>query len=318
MFFRYPLQDTIPLRFSYDESLIWSTAAHLGWPWAPDKFCPFSETFKYIGFKWSLARRTIALPSEKCQKYKAKLDEWSTASSLSLKSTESLIGTLNHACLVIPQGRSHLPALYAFRASFPTNSSRFLRHHPPKAALEEIEWWRRTLDVEWCGIVIQLPPEPMNVDLFVDASTSWGIGLVLDGRWLAWPLKTGWKSDGRDIGWAEMVAVDLAVKTLINAGYANCHVILKSDNTGVVGALTAGYSRSTQQNFILRHIVDSFQAHGIWLTIKWIASDMNLADGPSQGCFPPKRMLLPFPPSIPQYLRDYVRFAIQHREILSV
>lgn len=92
--------------------------------------------------------------------------------------------------------------------------------------------------------------------------------MVLNNKWLAWPLKVGWKSDGRDIGWAEMVAINLAVKTLVNAGYANCHVILKSDNMGVVDALAAGYSRSNQQNFILRHIVEPFQVQNIWLTIK--------------------------------------------------
>lgn len=157
----------------------------------------------------------------------------------------------------------------------------------------------------------------MNIDLFVDASTLWGIGLVLDDKWLAWPLKVGWKSDGRDIGWAEMVAVDLAVKTLIKASYTNCHIILKSDNTGVVGALTAGCSRSIQQNFILRHIVDFFQAHNIWLTIQWVSTGSNKADGPSRGVFPPKSLLFPFPPPVPAYLKDYVCHAVRHNEVVD-
>lgn len=38
IFFYYPLQDYAPLCYSYNESLIWSTADYFGWPWAPDKF----------------------------------------------------------------------------------------------------------------------------------------------------------------------------------------------------------------------------------------------------------------------------------------
>lgn len=79
---------------------------------------------------------------------------------------------------------------------------------------------------DWCGTRIVRPPEPLNVSVFVDASTSWGISFVLDGRWLAWELKPGWKTDGRDIGWTEMVAVDLAVWTLATAGFRNCHIII--------------------------------------------------------------------------------------------
>jgi hypothetical protein len=32
--------------------------------------------------------------------------------------------------------------------------------------------------------------------LFVDASTGWGIGLILNGKWLAWQFKEGWNSEG--------------------------------------------------------------------------------------------------------------------------
>lgn len=260
----------------------------------------------------------MALPNDKREKYLQKLNDWSSLGSISLKTTESLIGTLNHACLVIPHGRSHLASLYAFCASFPVNTSHFLRHRPHKAVREDVEWWKSTLSKEWCGINIVRPPEPLDDELFVNVSTSWGVGLVLNNKWLAWPLKSGWKSDGRDIGWAEMIAINLAVKTLITAGYTGCHIILKSDNTGVVGALAAGYSRSTQQNFILRHIVDSFQMHNIWLTIKWVPTDLNIADRPSRGNFPSRSLLFPFPPAVPPYLKEFIRFPIRHNKITSM
>lgn len=117
--------------------------------------------------------------------------------------------------------------------------------------MDDIDWWRDALENHWCSSRVVLPPEPMDLQVYVDASTSWGIGFVVGNKWLAWELQQGWNSDGRDIGWAEMVAVDLSVRALVNAGYKNCHIVLRSDNSGVVGALVAGRSRSPQQNAIL-------------------------------------------------------------------
>jgi hypothetical protein len=111
--------------------------------------------------------------------------------------------------------------------------------------VNNISWWRKRLSEPFVGLKIIRPPEPLLSELFVDASTTWGIGLTLDGKWLTWELKEGWKSDGRDIGWAKMVAVELAVRTLVTAKYMNYHVIVCSDNMGVTGALAAGRSRGT-------------------------------------------------------------------------
>jgi len=127
-----------------------------------------------------------------------------------------------------------------------------MRHKLSAGIAEDIAWWRQHLQDEFVGIRIIRPPKPLDTKLFVDASTGWGIGLILDGKWLAWQFKEGWNSEGREIGWAEMVAVELATRTLITEKYANCHIIVRSDNKGVVGTLEAGRSRGTQQNAILR------------------------------------------------------------------
>ena len=87
--------------------------------------------------------------------------------------------------------------------------------------------------------------------------------MVWDDCWLAWKLKDGWRTAGHNIGWAKMVAVDLAVKSMISTGLSNCHVIIKSDNAGVVGALGAGRLQNSEQNLILWHILSSFQSHNI-------------------------------------------------------
>jgi hypothetical protein len=107
------------------------------------------------------------------------------------------------------------------------------------------------LQEEFVRMRIAHPLKPSDTELFVDASTGWGIGLILNGRWLAWQFKEGWNTEGRDIGWGEMVVVELAIRTLIAGKHSNCDIIVHSDNKGIVGALAAGWSRGTQQNAIL-------------------------------------------------------------------
>jgi hypothetical protein len=150
--------------------------------------------------------------------------------------------------------------------------------------------------------------------LFVDASSSWGIGLILNGKWLAWEFKRGWKSDGREIGWAEMVAVELAVRTLITTKITNRHIVVRSDNQGVVGALTAGRSHGTQQNAILREIVKLIQGHNLWISAIWVATHENPTDGPSRGKFPDRRSLHPFPPRIPHHLKNLVNLSVDYHD----
>ena len=89
-------------------------------------------------------------------------------------------------------------------------------------------------------------PTPHPSEIFIDTSTSWGIGFVMDGKWLAWELIPGWKTDDRDIGWAEMVAVELGLCATIAAGIHSPHLISRSDNTGVIGAMRVSMSHNHQ------------------------------------------------------------------------
>ena len=60
-----------------------------------------------------------------------------------------------------------------------------MKHKLPAEASRDLDWWRQRLEDEFIRMNITrlLPPDPMDTALFVDASTGWGIGLVLNGRW---------------------------------------------------------------------------------------------------------------------------------------
>jgi hypothetical protein len=316
IFFRYPSQRCSDgtFEFNYSSKLIWKIADELGWPWAPEKFVDFSSQFTYIGFSWNLSAKFVELPEKKKTKYLERISTWTLKSTHTMKEAEIIIGTLNHICLVVPEGRAHLVSLFKFRGGFKDVRHGEVKHRLPTDAANDIVWWRNRLQERSVGIKIIRPPTPMTNDLFVDASTGWGIGLVLDGRWLAWEFQDGWKSDERDIGWAEMVAVELAIRTLITAKFANCHIRVQSDNQGVVGALKAGRSRGTQQNLILREIVKIIQEYELWISTVWISTSENPADNPSRGIFPSRDLLYAFPPKIPFHLTKFIRNSVQYHD----
>ena len=179
----------------------------------------------------------------------------------------------------------------------------------------DIEWWRSRLQNKFVGLKIICPPAPLDVKLFVDASTAWGIGMYINGRWLAWQFKENWHSEGHEIGLVEMVAVELTVRMLCTAKFKNCHIIVRSDNQGMVGALQAGRSRGTQQNSILREIVRLIQENSLWVSTVWIPTSENPADGPSRGVFPGKNLLYTFPLKLPFHLTNFVHKAVSYHDI---
>jgi hypothetical protein len=84
-----------------------------------------------------------------------------------------------------------------------------------------------------------LPCITTDLDIWVDTSTSWRIGLTVGDRWAAWCLSTGWhrNGDGRDIGWAETVAIEVVALWIHARGTTGAHVHINTDNTGVIFAL---------------------------------------------------------------------------------
>jgi len=109
-----------------------------------------------------------------------------------------------------------------------------------------------------------------------------------------------------------MVAVKLAVWTLITAKFKECHIIVHSDNRGVVDALKPGRSRGSQQNLVLCKIVKLIQDHELWVLTTWIPSTENPADNPSRGKFPGKELSYAFPPKLPFHLVGLVHKSVSY------
>ena len=283
VFFRIPITPLPFPSFSYSLTDIYALAKRLGWPWKESKTRPFAKEFKYLGFLWNLSTKTVQIPEQKKLRYLEKLEPWQTNRKFSKKEVESVLGTLVHCSLAVPDGRSQLPSLSRFATSFNFLSSPFIRKTPNPSVLSDIEWWRTRLSAGFCGSTLSKPPPVSPVEFWVDASSSWGVGVVFDGEWDAWKFSPGWNTDGRNIGWAEIIAIELGLLLAVHKGYSHSHFLIKSDNQGVIHAIEGGKSRSPSQNLVLQRITTLLAQHELSISSLYVPSLDNLADPPSRG-----------------------------------
>jgi hypothetical protein len=287
--FRFPVKDgnfeDSGYHYLYDKEECLSRINSLGIPWHPDKCDPaFMFISDYIGFRWNIPQRTVALPPVKRLKFLERvrifLDHFS-GHRCQLIDVDRIHGSLCHVAFVYLEGRSRLPSLSNFAAVYKGNE--FIRRYPPASVISDLRWWLDTLTKENISRPL-IPRGPVqDLGIFVDASTSWGIGIVCNGRWAAFQLADGWKLPGRDICWLETVAMEILVYFLEQLKFSNVRLQIHSDNQGAIGALSKGRSPNRAINLAVRRIFAILYPLFITPVLVYIESENNPADPLSRG-----------------------------------
>ena len=239
--------------YRIDLSTILAISDPLGIPWHPTshKGQDFTFVFDYFGFTWTPShlpgdQRRIALPDKKCIKALVKVSSFLMLahSTVNCKLCMSLHGTLQHITFVYYNGRAYLPCLSSFLSKFTNDYSTL---HVLSSVLRHLTWWHAVL-LKPSSSRLLSPCWDLDLDIWVDTSTDWGIGLVMAESWAAWRLAPSWKAEGRDIGWAKAIALKLAVLWVTSSNILDAHVVVCSDNTSIIGAFNKGCSCSTPCN----------------------------------------------------------------------
>ena len=110
----------------------------------------------------------------------------------------------------------------------------------------------------------------------------------------------GWDTQGRDIMWLKAVTIEFVIGTIATLGYRNLHLLLRSDNTGVIGAFRKGRSRNFHVNYAIRRTEAILDATSLSFTATYVESIENLADPISRGILPSldSRVVSSFSPSL--------------------
>ena len=117
----------------------------------------------------------------------------------------------------------------------------FTPRHMPKSLTEDLAWWHKVLTHPTLSQTIPGDQHISNVGGFSDTSSSTGLGIILSNQWRAWRLLPGWNQNGKDISWAEAVAMELLVRTILRLG-SPPGIKIFGDNTGVVEGWWTGRS----------------------------------------------------------------------------
>jgi len=263
--------------------------AKLGVPWSIAKLRRFSTVQRYISFDWNLESKSVTFPPEKIFKLYQLLDTWSVnGGRFSYTDAAKLHGKLVHASSIFPLIRPFIRSAAIFTSKF---TSRRAKLNPTPVLRADIRWIRDILAIS----PVEQPlahSGPCDIDWWGDASTSFGIGIIIGNYWAAWSwvpsVKVG-PNCSYDIGWAEAVAVELGLRLGLQVGIIQSPTnrrnsfLVRSDNSGVVSVTNKGRSRSELTNTVLKEIFHLQAQHNVHLVAEHVRLEANIVDSLSRG-----------------------------------
>jgi len=260
-----------------------------GVPWSIKKLRPFNTVQRYLGFDWDLQKKTVSMPRHKLIASQELIASWTNQSaSFTKREAETLHGKLVYMSSLFRLIRPFLPSIKTFSESFVKSRA---RHHPTSSLIKDLHWiaWLLTI---LPGTTSLSYTEPEDVGWWGDASTSFGIGVVIGKFWAVWRWVPGFQpgpGSQFNIGWAEAVAIELGLLLFLHLGDSvtrrldHSHIQVCSDNAGVVDTLKKGRSRSGATNQSLKRIHILLASSGLVLHGKHVRSRENISDALSRG-----------------------------------
>lgn len=216
--FRWVDDNMILRRPGHSASLsdITCISASLGVETNPKKNHDFGFEQRYVGFIWNAKEHTVRLPAEKLtERMKLIRDLLEPELTWAYHTVESMIGKLVHTAYLVPHMRAYMRSLYRWLKDWANKAA--LRKVPEKVTIDLQEWDRclQTFDSR------PLIPSPKAVEVawVGDASSSFGIGVLVGTHWACFELVKDWQkpdSEGgkKSIAWAETVAIRLGLLLL--------------------------------------------------------------------------------------------------------
>ena len=274
---------------SFTETDFMELTGRRGVPWSIKKLRPFKTVQRYLGYDWDLQNKTVSMPQEKIDACQELLAKWTKRGAMfTIREAESLHGKLVHMSSLFRLIRPFLPTITSFIRNIPNLHA---RHHPPSALVKDLHWTSSLLnDLPNSAPLSYMEPEDLG--WWGDASTSFGIGIVVGKFWAAWRWAPSFQpgpGSEFNIGWAEAVAIELGLLLVVRLGDQinrhphHNHILVYSDNAGVVDILKKGRSKSTQTNTVLKRIHLLLASSGLVLLGRHVTSRENVTDALSRG-----------------------------------
>ena len=163
------------------------TCEDLGVQTSPAKTEGPATRLTVLGIEIDSLAMTLRLPDDKRRRTSEMLGHWRGRASGNRKDLESLVGTLQHASLVVRPGKLFLRNLFRLLAG----TSNFKPHFKVRLNKEcraDVEWWASLLH-SWNGVSLLRPLRTACPDIVLhsDASGGWGCGAYWQSLWFQVP-----------------------------------------------------------------------------------------------------------------------------------
>ena len=263
-----------------------------------------------LGLHIDTAAMTVGLPPGKLQELRTTISDLLTRRKCTKQQLLSVVGRLVHAGKCVPPGRAFTRRLLDLACSV---AAPLHRVRLTAAARADLLWWAEYLP-RWSGTFPLLHPDCRAVDVVLHTDSSRrGTGACCGRRWWYAPWPDGTPEEASpSMTWLELIPV-LVSCVLWGADWSGRRVRLFSDNMGVVGCATRGWSGDSRIMGLLRHLLFSTACQDCVLSVAFVpTADNGPADSLSRGDLARFRRLQPaasdapdpVPPGLAAYMQD--------------
>lgn len=252
----------------------------------PKKNHEFNHEQRYVGFIWNTKDHTVRLPDDKLKERKQIIvDLLNEELSWSFDKVESVIGKLVHTVHIVPHMEAYMRSFYKWLKDWVNKAA--LRKTPDylKADLQE---WRQCLFTFNSRPLIP-SQEALDVAWVGDASSSFGIGVLVGKCWACFELVNGWQTldlvdRKRSIAWAETAAIRLGLIVLSTLREVEGKsFFVWTDNTTSQATVTKRKSKDECVNEEWKCIQRLLTTLACNIKAKRVTSKSNVADALSRG-----------------------------------
>ncbi len=180
----------------------------------------------------------MRLPAQKLEELKGLVQAWRGVKHVTRDELESLAWKLQHACQVVPHGRTFLCRVFELM-SVTRSAVRPIRLN--ESFRSDLQWWAMFFE-DWNGVSLlhEYFPRPPDHHVYTDASGNFGCGALWQAFWLQyqWPP---WYQD-QNITVKELLPIVLAC-ALWGTTWQSASVMVYCDNAATVEVVNVGYSK---------------------------------------------------------------------------
>ncbi len=284
--------DSIPAAHLLTTQKVFS---ELGIPLAQDKTAGPSTSIEFLGINLDSQKFQASLPKEKIDRMILVASTLAANPTCSKRELLSVLGHLNFAMRIIPQGRPFISHLLTLASSTHALEDQITL---TDSCCNELSLWISFFK-RWNGLSFfykNLISSPVDIQLFTDAAPSIGYGGFYQGRWFAstWPCQlSNLPQSAASSALFELYPIVIAA-FLWGKEWSATSILIHCDNEATVHCVNKSHSHSPMLNPLLRRLTWISACDQFIITARHIPGSKNqIADSLSRFSFQKFRTLAP-------------------------